>query len=247
MMTSEHSFEEKGKVKPKPAQEPAAPRKENAPITADPQPERLNPATVQQLQQTVGNTAVQRFLAQRSGSGPTELDEETADTINRQRGAGQQLDEAMTTKAGSAMGHDFSDVNVHTDGQADQLSQQLGAKAFTTGNDIFFREGAYDPASSDGQQLIAHELTHVAQQGAAVPAVQGKMAVNDPNDQYEAEADQVANQVMAQPDNVQRQEEEEEMVQMQEEEEEELVQMQEEEEEELVQMQEMEEEEELQA
>jgi hypothetical protein len=73
----------------------------------------------------------------------------------------------------------------------------------------------------------------VAQQGAAVPAVQGKMAVNDPNDQYEAEADQVANQVMAQPDNLQRQEEEEEMVQMQEEEElqkKELVQMQEEEE-----------------
>jgi hypothetical protein len=53
-------------------------------------------------------------LAQRSGSGPTELDEETADSINRQRGAGQQLDEAMATKAGAVMGHDFSDVNPST-------------------------------------------------------------------------------------------------------------------------------------
>ncbi|MFO7540347.1 MAG: DUF4157 domain-containing protein [Chloroflexota bacterium] len=232
-MTSEHSFEEKGKVKPKPSRETNPPRKENAPVTADPTQRQMNPATVQQLQQTVGNTAVQRFLAQRSGSGPTELGEETAETINRQRGSGQGLDEEMATKAGATMGHDFSDVTVHTDSQANQLSHQLGAKAFTTGSDIFFREGAYDPASSAGQQLIAHELTHVAQQGAAAPAVQGKMAVNDPHDQYEAEADQVANQVMTQPDSLQRQEEEEEMVQMQEEEE-------------LVQAQEMDEDEELQ-
>jgi hypothetical protein len=243
MMTVEHALEEKGKVKVKPAKETAAPRKQNAPVPAE--SSRLNPAAVQQMQRTVGNTAVQRLLAQRSGSGPTELDEETADSINRQRGGGQQLDGAMAAKAGAVMGHDFSDVTVHTDSQANQLSQQLGAKAFTTGSDIFFSESAYNPAGSDGQQLIAHELTHVAQQGAAVPTVQGKMAVNDPNDQYEAEADQVANQVMAQPDDLLQKEEDDEL-QMQEEEElqmqeEEELQMQEEEE--LAQMQEMEEEE----
>ena len=231
-MTVEHALEEKGKVKAKSAKDTAAPRKENAPIPAE--SSRLNPAAIQQMQRTVGNTTVQRLLAQRSGSGPTDLDEETADSINRQRGGGQQLDGAMAAKAGAVMGHDFGDVTVHTDNQANQLSQRLGAKAFTTGSDIFFSEGAYNPAGSDGQQLIAHELTHVAQQGAAAPALQAKMSVNDPNDQYEAEADQVANQVMAQPDDLQRQEEDEE-VQMQEEEE---LQMQEEEE---LQMQEDEE------
>jgi hypothetical protein len=227
-MTSEHVFEEKGKVRPKPV-ETAVPQKDNTPITADPLQGRLNPAAVQQMQQTVGNTAVQRFLAQRSGSGPTEIDEDTAGAINQQRGSGHSLDESMAAKAGTTMGQDFSSVNVHTDNQADQLSHQLAAKAFTTGNDIFFRAGEYSPASSSGQRLIAHELTHVVQQGASTPAVQGKMAVNDPNDQFEAEADHVADTVMAQPDDLQRVEEEEALpkeepaLQMQELKEEEMV------------------------
>ncbi|MCL4264263.1 MAG: DUF4157 domain-containing protein [Anaerolineae bacterium] len=248
-MPSEHAFEDKGKVKPKPTVETAVPQKENTPVPADPLAGRLDATAVQQMQQTVGNTAVQRFLAQRSGSGPTELDDDTTSSINQQRGGGHGLDDGMAAKAGATMGQDFSGVKIHTDSQADQLSHQLGAKAFTTGNDIFFRAGEYNPASSDGQTLIAHELTHVVQQGASAPAVQGKMAVNDPNDQYEAEADHVAETVMTQPDDIQReaeeeelqmQEEEEEPIQAQEEEEE--LQMQEEEEE-LAQAQEMEEEE----
>lgn len=227
-MPSEHAFEDKGKVKPKPTVEAQAPQKENTPVPADPLAGRLDATAVQHMQQTVGNTAVQRFLAQRSGSGPTELDDGTASAINQQRGSGHGLDDGMAAKAGATMGQDFSGVKVHTDSQADQLSQQLGAKAFTTGNDIFFRSGEYNPASSDGQTLIAHELTHVVQQGASAPSVQGKMAVNDPNDQYEAEADHVAETVMAQPDNIQRAAEEDEL-QMQEEDEE--LQLQEEEEE----------------
>ncbi|MBX3060115.1 MAG: DUF4157 domain-containing protein [Anaerolineae bacterium] len=239
-MPSEHAFEDKGKVKPKPTVEAQAPQKENAPVSADPLSGRLDATAVQHMQQTVGNTAVQRFLAQRSGSGPTELDDDTASAINQQRGSGHSLDDGMAAKAGATMGTDFSGVKVHTDSHSDQLSHQLGAKAFTTGNDIFFRAGEYNPASSEGQTLIAHELTHVVQQGASAPAVQGKMAVNDPNDQYEAEADHVAETVMAQPDDIQRAPEEEEMTQMQEDEEE-MAQMQEEEEE-MAQMQEEEEE-----
>ncbi len=246
-MSSEHIFDEKGKVKPKPAADTAVPRKENHPVATDRVRPSLDSATIQQMQQTVGNTAVQRFLAQREGGGPAEIDDETAGAINQARGSGQTLDEGMAHKAGQTLGQDFHDVKIHTDSDADQLSRQLGAKAFTTGSDIFFREGAYNPASNDGQQLIAHELTHVVQQGASTPAIQSKMSVNDPNDQYEAEADKVADTVMSQPESLQREDvaEEEEAVQMQEEEvqmqeEEEEVQMQEEEEE--VQMQEEEEE-----
>ncbi len=229
-MPSEHAFEDKGKVKPKPTVEAQAPQKENAPVNVDPMAGRLDATAVQHMQQTVGNTAVQRFLAQRSGSGPTELDDDTASAINQQRGSGHGLDEGMAAKAGATMGQDFSGVKIHTDSQSDQLSHQLGAKAFTTGNDIFFRSGEYNPASSEGQTLIAHELTHVVQQGASAPAVQGKMAVNDPNDQYEAEADHVAETVMAQPDDIQRAAEED-ALQMQDVEEEEPIQTQEDEEE----------------
>ena len=191
----------------------------------------LNPATLQKMQSTLGNAAVQRLIVQRKGKGSAEIDDETAGAINSKRGSGHALEEGIANKAGNVMGADFSGVNVHTDSQADSLSRSINAKAFTTGNDIFFRSGAYDPASSAGQHLIAHELTHVVQQGSA-PAIQTKMTVNDPDDQYEAEADSVADKVMAhqedselqrdaiEEDEIQAQEEEEEQAQMQEEEEE---------------------------
>jgi hypothetical protein len=69
---------------------------------------------------------------------------------------------------GKAMGADFSGVRVHTDSQSDELNQSIQAKAFTTGQDVFFRRGAYDPGSRGGQELIAHELTHVVQQNKDV-------------------------------------------------------------------------------
>jgi hypothetical protein len=227
-MSSELIFEDGGKARPKPAHETAEPQKEPGPLTAAHLESKPSPEIVARMQQTVGNAAVQRFLAQRSGSGPTELDDDTAAAINSQRGSGQELDSGIAEKAGSVMGQDFSDVTVHTDSSADSLSRQIGAKAFTTGSDVFFRSGAYKPATSEGQQLISHELTHVVQQGAATPAVQGKMTVNDPNDQYEAEADSVANMVMSHQEESIQAQEEEELVQGQEEEE--LVQGQEEEE-----------------
>ena len=244
-MTAEFQFDDKGKVRPKQSQA-VTPQADPGHLDHPAPGAKPDAASLTQMQRTVGNTAVQRFLAQRAGSGPTELDDGTASAIDSRRGAGHSLDEGMAGKAGSVMGQDFSGVKVHTDSTADNLSRELGAKAFTTGSDIFFRSGQYDPASSSGQQLISHELTHVVQQGASVPALQGKMSVNDPNDQYEAEADAVAAKVMSKEDDtavqrhddeVQMQAEEEEL-QMQEEEEE--LQMQEEEEE--LQMQEEEEE-----
>jgi hypothetical protein len=66
---------------------------------------------------------------------------------------------------GNAMGVDFSGVNIHTDSKAVQMNQKLGAKAFTHGNDIYFKEGEFNPESNNGKKLLAHELTHVVQQG----------------------------------------------------------------------------------
>lgn len=213
------------------------------------------------LQRRVGNRAVQRLLAQRAAEGPVELDEDTATRINRERGGGQPLDSALQAQVGAAMGHDFGGVRVHTSPQADGLSRQLSATAFTTGRDVFFRQGAYEPHSSSGQELIAHELTHVVQQGSGAVSGGGSMTVNPPGDAYEQEADAVAKSLTASAatPQVQRQsslKEEEEPVQTQaeeeEEEEEEPVQMQaeeeeeEEEEEEMIQTQ-PEEEEDMQA
>jgi len=198
------------------------------------------------LQHLVGNRAVQRLIAQRRAEGPTELDDETAERISQARGSGQSLDSRVQEQMSEAMGHDFSSVRVHTSPEADDLNRQLGAKAFTTGRDVFFREGAYDPHSSSGKELIAHELTHVAQQSTGAVQSVGRMTVNAPGDAFEQEADAVAKQVaapgMTSEEGIQRQEtpeEEELQTQPAEEEEEELLQpqpMEEEEEEETAQM-----------
>lgn len=62
---------------------------------------------------------------------------------------------------------DFSNIRVHAGDKAANLSRQLSARAFTVGNSIFFGEGQYQPDSHDGRELLAHELTHTIQQGAA--------------------------------------------------------------------------------
>ncbi|MDF5715079.1 MAG: DUF4157 domain-containing protein [Rhizonema sp. NSF051] len=85
-------------------------------------------------------------------------------SIQQARSGGQPLADQVRKPMEQAFGADFSGVKVHTDTQADQLNQSIQAKAFTTGQDVFFRQGAYEPGSRGGQELIAHELTHVVQQ-----------------------------------------------------------------------------------
>ncbi|HRW06065.1 MAG TPA: DUF4157 domain-containing protein [Caldilineaceae bacterium] len=223
--------------------------------------------TLSTLQNQVGNAAVQRLLAQRSGGdGAFDLDDATTSRINGARGGGQALDSTVQTQMSQSMGTDFSGVRVHTGSESHELNEQLGAKAFTTGQDIFFRDGEYSPGSSGGQELIAHELTHVVQQGSGAVGAGGEaMRVNAPDDQFEQEADSVAKTVTSsaatpsiqreempeeeiQAKRIQRQEMPEEEVQTmrlqrQEEEEVQMKEIQRQEEEEPVQMQEMPEEE----
>ncbi|MFN7929614.1 MAG: DUF4157 domain-containing protein [Blastocatellia bacterium] len=79
--------------------------------------------------------------------------------------AGAPLPAALRHQMETNMGANFSDVRVHVGHQA----VHLNAQAYTNGQDIHFAPGAYDPGSNAGQQLIAHELTHVVQQRAVGP------------------------------------------------------------------------------
>lgn len=88
-------------------------------------------------------------------------------SIQRARGNGKPLDSSVRASMEQAFGTDFSNVKVHTNSIADSLNRSLNARAFTTGSDLFFRKGEYNPSSSGGQKLLAHELTHVVQQGGA--------------------------------------------------------------------------------
>jgi hypothetical protein len=86
--------------------------------------------------------------------------------INVARGSGQPLPGSILAALEPNLKHDFSQVRIHDDAEGDKLSQQLGANAFTSGRDVFFREGAYQPGSESGRRLIGHEMAHVVQQDA---------------------------------------------------------------------------------
>ncbi|MCK5545285.1 MAG: DUF4157 domain-containing protein [Desulfobulbaceae bacterium] len=100
--------------------------------------------------------------------GPTgqtkEISQKVESRIKSTIGGGQPLPESTKAFFEPRFGADFSEVRVHTDKESDVLNQQLGSRAFTTGNDIFFRQGEYQPGSSRGDELIAHELVHFGQQ-----------------------------------------------------------------------------------
>jgi hypothetical protein len=67
------------------------------------------------------------------------------------------------------LGHDFSGVRIRDDRSAAAKAHSLGAAAFTNGSEITFGQGAYAPHTAAGRHLLAHELSHVIQQGAAPP------------------------------------------------------------------------------
>ncbi|GBO53350.1 hypothetical protein APA_1257 [Pseudanabaena sp. lw0831] len=110
------------------------------------------------------------LVQRRENLGGGEASTDLESSIQSARGSGQSLDAGLQAKMGEAMGADFSGVKVHTDSQSDQLNKSIQAKAFTTGQDVFFRQGAYEPSSRGGQELIAHELTHVVQQNGSKTA-----------------------------------------------------------------------------
>ncbi|MCB0643280.1 MAG: DUF4157 domain-containing protein, partial [Phaeodactylibacter sp.] len=89
--------------------------------------------------------------------------------IRQRQGQGQVMDQTLQAFMEDRFAADFSQVRLHTDAQAAQMSKDLGAKAFTTGTDVYFGAGHFQPQTKEGQRLIAHELTHVQQQnGGAI-------------------------------------------------------------------------------
>ena len=80
------------------------------------------------------------------------------------RGGGQPLAAAPRRFMEQRFGHSFADVSVHTDAAAAKSAEQLGARAYTHGADVYFGAGRYQPGTQEGQRLLAHELTHVLQQ-----------------------------------------------------------------------------------
>ncbi|MCD0164947.1 DUF4157 domain-containing protein [Deinococcus sp. 12RED42] len=148
--------------------------------------------------QRATDEALQRFQAQEQ----TALNFDTRQTLQRQlaeldaeatqpvlariqarRGSGNPLPEAIQRHLEQGLNHDLSRVRIHDDAEADKLAKGVNAIAFTTGTDIFFRSGEFNPNTKSGLELLAHEVTHTVQQS------QGRVGTGiDPDTGLENEA-----------------------------------------------------------
>ncbi len=127
----------------------------------------------------LGNRAFTQLLA-----GPQRL----SDIVPR---GGRPLPSAVREEFEPRLGADFGSVRVHDGAEAGAMAKLVDARAYTVGRDVVFGAGGFAPETSDGRRLLAHELTHVAQQGGA-PAGSQPLAVSRPGDASERHADAVA-------------------------------------------------------
>lgn len=88
-------------------------------------------------------------------------------TLKSKKGSGSAMDAKTKAEMETGFGADFSGVRIHTDSKSQEMNQEIGAQAFTHGNDVYFNEGKYKPESQEGKHLLAHELTHTIQQNGA--------------------------------------------------------------------------------
>jgi len=86
--------------------------------------------------------------------------------IHSLHGRGRPLSQPLCDFYAPRFGYDFSDVHIHTDARAAQLAGAIQARAFAVGQEIVFGAGEFAPETSQGRELMAHELTHVVQQEA---------------------------------------------------------------------------------
>jgi hypothetical protein len=118
--------------------------------------------------------------------------------LRRSRGGGEALPGDVAGPLSEHFGMNLDAVRVHSDPKAGALAQSMQASAFTHGNDIYFAPGAYRPSSTDGQHMLAHELSHVAaQRSGADKGAAGPMTVGRADDPAEAAADRSAHGAMA--------------------------------------------------
>ena len=85
--------------------------------------------------------------------------------IESSSGKGNKLPQKTLSEMNRSFNADFSKVKIHTDSEAVGMNRELHAQAFTHGSDIYFNTGKFNTDTADGKRLLAHELTHVVQQG----------------------------------------------------------------------------------
>jgi hypothetical protein len=142
------------------------------------------------------STVTSRYLLRaRDGNGVAAGAEQAVERAAGSSGA--PLPGELRERFEGSLGADLSDVRLHTGAESAEAAASVGARAYAVGQDVHFAAGAYDPSSSAGQFLIAHEVAHTVQQRGAAPRRQHKLAVSSAGDTAEVEADRAAEAMVA--------------------------------------------------
>lgn len=151
-------------------------------------------AQLMRLQRTAGNAGVNALLQRKA-----DTDEEVSPVRElMSSGGGSALDESTRGFMETRLGADFGDVRIHTGSKATEAARSVQAHAYTVGTDVVFQDGQYNPSSTDGKKMLAHELTHVVQQKQGPvegTPVAGGISVSDPSDRFERAAEAAAERV----------------------------------------------------
>jgi len=154
-------------------------------------PEAVRPAAMLHLQRAAGNAGIAQLLG----------DEQQAESPVKSvvgRSGGEPLDAGIRQRMEASFGADFSDVRVHSGGEAASSARAVDAHAYTVGNEVVLGEG-HGPGSASHERTMAHELTHVLQQrsgpveGTEAP---GGIRLSSPSDRFERAAEATADVVM---------------------------------------------------
>ncbi|VVB95211.1 Uncharacterised protein [uncultured archaeon] len=154
------------------------------------------------LQRKCGDCRKKRLM-QRSARDNTETSGVPSIVHEVLRSSGEPLDSGTRAFMEPRFGHDFSKVRVHTDAKAAESARAVNAMAYTVGQNVVFGANLYVPGSTEGQRLLAHELTHVVQQQKAGSIhEQYKLQISEPLGSEEYEAEKFANKVICNSDGI---------------------------------------------
>lgn len=111
-------------------------------------------------------------VIQTKGASGAIVSNSLSNKISESAGSGNEMDRNTQSFMSDRFGADFSKVNIHANEESEQMNSEINARAFTVGNDIYFNKGEYQPGSSNGKHLLAHELSHVLQQNGGSKKIQ---------------------------------------------------------------------------
>jgi hypothetical protein len=126
-------------------------------------------AHIVQRESAIARVVREAPVARSALDGQVNVSSNLAAEIKSSRSSGMPLPPSVRRFMEPRFGLDFGHVRMHVGDKASKLNREVQAKAFTLGSDIFFGEGQFKPESSEGRELIAHELTHTVQQGPKAP------------------------------------------------------------------------------